>query len=69
MMTDSPLATPTLALQCDHPPIARTVVQAPPSVLVPQCEPTTPLLLHAAYRYMYPTRRGFWRGRSLLRRP
>ena len=46
IMTDSSLATPTLALQCDHPPITRTVVQAPPSVLVPQCEPTTPLLLH-----------------------
>ena len=38
MMTDSPLATPTIALQCDHPPLAlqrrrrtlpRVVVRAP----------------------------------------
>ena len=29
MMTDSPLATPTLALQCDHPPLANDVVARP----------------------------------------
>ena len=50
-MTDSPLATPTIALQCDHPPLARTVEQAPPQRA---SAPVPPLLLHAAYPYKRP---------------
>jgi len=34
MMTDSPLATPTLALQCDHPPLARRRRRTLPRVVV-----------------------------------
>jgi len=61
MMTDSPLATPTLALQCDHPPLAHAVVQRPPacsarpfaiydlrSVVRTARAGAAPLLLHAA---------------------
>jgi len=77
MMTDSPLATPTIALQCDHPPLAlqrrrrtlpRVVVRAPLVRLgarrgLPLQTPyergaRRGVVCGAAYRYIYPTRRG-----------
>ena len=64
MMTDSPLATPTLALQCDHPPLANDVVA--------RLRPVT----HAGYHYKRPmsvvrgvARRGARRGLPLRTTP
>ena len=48
-------ATPTLALQCDHPPLALQRRRRAPN-------PTSHSNAShgAAYPYMYPTRRGLW---------
>ena len=49
-MTDSPLATPTIALQCDHPPLANDVLARSPM----RASATYSGVRGAAYHYARP---------------